>query len=180
MMNNYDEILNNYKKLNEKAIKGSSVVLFGADWLSKVPISEISRDSGMDTVIYNRSIKGLSLKDSEKVAEICITQLNPSKVFINLGENDMTEAGFVKEEFAEKFEWLLYVIHSCCNCDIYILSIVNDIKGEANDILQNISQKYGCEYIDIRECKTSFINFFNKIRFFLRTHPITFCEAMNI
>ena len=58
-------------------------------------------------------------------------------------------------------------------------SIVNDSQG-ANEIIMKIAERYGCEYIDIRNCCKSAVEFFAKIRFFLRQHRITFCEAMRI
>jgi len=173
MINNLDE----YKLLNKKAEK-HSVVFFGADWLYDIPVAELARDNGIDTAVYNRSLRGLSLKDSEKIIDECICDLSPDKVFINIGENDISDS-FDADEFAEKFEWLLYTVNAKCRCRIYILSIVNDSQG-ANEIIKKIAEKYGCEYIDIRNCCKSAVEFFAKIRFFLRQHRITFCEAMRI
>lgn len=176
-MTEYDEKLKSYSELNEKAEK-NSIVFFGTDWLCDVPVAELARDNGIDEAVYNRSVKGLLLKDSEKVIDECICSLRPERIFINIGENDVKE-GFDSGEFAERFEWLLYTINAKCGCKIFILSIVND-SCNANEIIKKIADKYGCEYIDIRSCRQSAATFFSKIRYFLRHRPITFCEAMKI
>ena len=173
-MHKYAETLEKYSLLNKTAEKNAPV-FFGADWLYDIPVAELMRDSGSDCAVYNRSLKGLMLADAEAVIDTCICELSPSKVFVNLGENDSAS-----NEFAEKFEWLLYTINAKCGCDIYIISTVNDKTGGMNEILKNTAEKYGCEYIDIREYKDSFPKIFSRLRFFLRSHPITFCEAMSL
>ena len=178
-MTDYINSLNKYKILNETAEKNADV-FFGADWLYDIPIAELTRDNGIDTTVYNRSLKGLTIKDTDKIIETCIYAIHPAKVFINIGENDITDKNFNAEEFVEKYEWLLYTIHSKCDCSIFILSVVSDRSGIVNEKLKALAEKYGCEYIDIQACRTSLVKFISKLRFFLRRHPITFCEAMRV
>lgn len=130
--------------------------------------------------MYNRSLKGLLLDDAEQVLEDCVCTLLPDKVFINIGENDIKSVNFNGDDFEEKYEWLLYAIHSKCNCEIYILSVMNDKQNSVNKILKKLAEKYECEYIDINSCQASALKIFSKIRFLLRTHSITFCEALTI
>ena len=178
-MNKYAENLNHYQFLNKTA-KTNAAVFFGADWLSKLPIAEYIRDSGIESAVYNRSLAGLVLDDAEQVLEDCVYALLPDKVFINLGENDIKNPDFNDSRFMEKFEWLLYAIHSRCNCNIYILSVINDYQNQVNHILKKIAEKYECEYIDISSCRSSAFKFFSKIRFFLRRSPISFYEAFHV
>lgn len=178
-MTKYADIINNYKHLNITA-KKNATVFFGADWLNEIPIAELIRDNYVDSVVYNRSLKGLTLDDAEQIITECVCDLNPDKVFINIGENDIIKADFDIKKFTEKYEWLLYTIHSKCNCKIYILSVIRDNQNLINSSLKNIAEKYICEYIDLRTCEKSVLKFFSKIRFFLRSKPITFYEAINV
>lgn len=173
------EIVDKYKKLN-LLIKNGGTVFFGADWLYNIPLSEIAESYGADMPIYNRSVKGLKMKDCEKVIDTCVCDINPDKVFINIGENDVTDENFNAGEFFDKYEWLLYTIHSKCKCDIYILSVVTDKNTRVNSRLEELAKKHGCEYIDIQCCGQPVLNFFPKMRFFLRREPITFSEAMSM
>ena len=175
----YAEALNKYKTLNKMAEK-NGVVFFGADWLSGIPLAELARDNGIEAAVYNRSLKGLVLDDAEKVLEACVYGLNPDKVFVNIGENDVKSSSFNINEFAEKYEWLLYAIHSRCNCKIYILSVVSDKQNSVNESLKKIAQKYTCEYVEVQPFHASVEKFFLTVRLFLRSHPITFCEAFRI
>lgn len=174
-----NNITEKYKYWNKSALKGG-IVFFGADWLSNIPIAEFAKDWGIDIAVHNRSIKGLLLKDAEKVLECCVCDLAPEKVFINIGENDIKYSAFNANEFREQYEWMLYNIHSKCTAKIYILSIIGDRYKNANHILKQLAEKYGCEYIDIQNCSDSPDKFFSKIRFYLRCSSITFYEAMTM
>lgn len=178
-MKNFEQILRDFKELNKKAKQGG-IVFFGTDWLAGVPIGEIARDNGLETAVYNRSINGAFLRDGESCIDVCVTDLKPCKVFINMGENDVKNDGFDEETFFEKYEWMLYTINAKCKCEIYILSVFGDKSGAINKKLRALAENYGCEYIDIGMCEKSHLNFFSKIRFFMRTRPITFFEAMTM
>jgi len=178
-MNVYTKKIKEYKILNDKA-KKNATVFFGADWLYEVPIAELLEDYALEIPVYNRSLKGLKIDEAEKVVESVICTLSPEKVFINLGENDVNAPDFNPEKFAEKYEWLLYTLHAKCNCELYILSIAGEQYGAVNVLLRKIAEKYECTYIDTQNCCTSFLQFFSKIRFFLRKQPITFFQAMNM
>ena len=173
----YENIIDKYKHMNKSAVK-NGIVFFGTDWLFDIPIAEFSNDNGVEAAVHNRSIKGLKLKDAENVLDCCVCDLNPIKVFINIGENDIKSSVFDINAFQEQYEWLLYNIHSKSKAKIHILSIVDDKYVNANSILKQLSEKYGCEYIDIRDCKTSPWSLFSKIRFFLRCKPVSFCDVM--
>lgn len=177
-MKEYEECLENYRTLNKEA-RDNAIVFFGADWLSNVPVAEIIRDNNSDAVVYNRSIRGARLKESIQFIENSVCELNPIKIFVNIGENDISDENFKPEEFAERYEWLLYEINSKCKCEIYALSLINDDSGEVNNIIKSIAVKHGCQYIDINKCRFSIDHFFSEIRYFLRNKPITFFEAMS-
>ena len=178
-MSKYDEALNKYKELNKSA-QGGGAVFFGADWIADFPIYELAKSNLLDTDIYNRSLKGLTIDLAEKVIDTCVYSLSPEKVFISIGENDILQEDFNCNDFSEKFEWLLYAIHSKCNCTIYILSVVNEKPDVINKALKSIAEKYNCEYIDVQSYKDSFSKFFSKLCFFLRKRPVSFLEAMTL
>ena len=177
-MSAHAEKMKEYKILNQKAEKNGAV-FFGADWLHEIPIGELAQDYDLDIPVYNRSLRGLKIGEAEKMMESVVFPLCPDKVFISLGENDVYAPGFDPVAFAEKFEWLLYTLHAKCHCEMYILSLTDDTCGTVNTLLRKIAEKYECTYIDVRSC-CSLLQFFSKIRFFLRKHPITFFQAINM
>lgn len=85
-----------------------------------------------------------------------INQVNPQKVFIMLGVNDISKKNY-KKIFSEKYEELIKLILKN-DTKIYIQSILpvskqsgisNDKIIEVNSIISDLAEKYNCEYIDI-------------------------------
>ncbi len=178
-MTYYSEAVEQYKKLNFVA-RSSSAVFWGTDWLYDTPLTELTESSAVECVVYNRSIKGLKIKDCEKVIDACVFDINPDKLFISIGENDIKAEGFDEREFGEKYEWLLYTIHTRCNCNIYILPVKPDVNTTINDTLKNIAERHGCQYIELNGCGSSCLKLFSRIRRFLRRDFLTFTEAMTM
>lgn len=177
-MKSYEKDLVGYEAVN-KAAKNSGAVFFGCDRLYGIPVSELAEDYELNMPVYNRSVRGLSIDDAADVLDTCIYELSPDKIFVNIGENDVVRDGFNIDSFMEKYEWLLYTIYSNCHCSIYIMPIFADKSGEINERLKKMSLKYGCGYIDVKAV-VSPIDFFLKIKRFLRERPIGFYEAMTI
>lgn len=172
------EKLDQYKLLNEGA-EQNGVVFWGADWLSDIPLAELAQDNGLETPLHNRSVRGLTLGDADALLDTCVYSLHPEKVFLNIGENELKNPTFDEKGFAEKYEWLLYSIHTKCRCALYILSVVQDTTGTVNRILQRLAEKYNCEYIDVLSCRSSYPKLFARLRFFLRKYPMTLSDIMN-
>ena len=54
------------------------------------PINKLLNEHGDDTIIYNRGIGGFISDELLAVIDVCATDLMPSKVFINIGTNDLS------------------------------------------------------------------------------------------
>lgn len=174
-----DKMVELFKEQNKKA-KPSSIVFFGTKTLEDIPVAEIIRDVGIDTPVFNRSIANMRIDDACRIVDTCVCKLNPEKVFINIGEHDVEDPSLDYDRFFEKYEWLLYSVHSKCNCRIYIMSIPNDNLNKVNKKLKEIANKYNCEFVDTNLMSISVLDFFKNIRVMLRCHPITFCDAINL
>lgn len=174
----YENELKNYASLN-KNIKEGGAVFFGCDSLYSVPVSEITQDMNLNISTYNRSIKGLVIADAESVADECIYRLNPSKLFVNIGENDISDAEFNMESFIEKYEWFLYNVHSKCKCSIYIISVSGKGADDVNTRLRELACHCRCEFLEVSDGGTP-VNFIRKTKCFLRNGYITFPDAMAV
>ena len=53
------------------------------------PIEEMQRSLGLDKLIYNRGIRATTTADLLTSMDLCIFDLAPSKIFINIGTNDL-------------------------------------------------------------------------------------------
>lgn len=78
----------NYAQLNEIAKKGG-VLFTGSSLMEQFPICEMCMSAGIDKVVYNRGIGGFTTVDFLENIGVQLLDLEPSKVFINIGTNDM-------------------------------------------------------------------------------------------
>ena len=90
--------LKNYQYLNEVAIKGETLFT-GSSLMELFPICEIARSRGVDDIIYNRGISSLNTDEFLQHIHPLLLDLQPSKVFINIGTNDMTEEPYGDQWF---------------------------------------------------------------------------------
>lgn len=90
--------LKNYHYLNEVAVKGETLFT-GSSLMELFPICEIARSRGIDDIIYNRGISGLNTDEFLQHIHPLLLDLQPAKVFINIGTNDMTEDPYGEQWF---------------------------------------------------------------------------------
>jgi hypothetical protein len=174
----YENQLGFYERLNKNAKKGGAV-FFGCDRLYSIPVSEITQDMNLDINTYNRSLKGLVIADAATVAEECFYSLNPSKLFVDIGENDISNENFKLESFIESYEWFLYNVHNRCKCSICIIALAGNGADTINERLYELAIRYGCEFLEINDGDLS-VNFIRKTKYFLRRGVMEFYDAMTL
>lgn len=79
-----------FRALNAVAQKGA-ILFTGSSLMEQFPICEIARSAGITKPIYNRGIGGTTTDDFLREIETVLLDLEPAKVFINIGTNDMTD-----------------------------------------------------------------------------------------
>ena len=171
-----------FKQINEVA-KENGVVFFGSTYFESVPVNELAQDFDTDLPVYNRSVGGLTIDKVSDVLESCVLDLEPSKLFICLGDEDIKSECFSLSDFIEKYQWMLYTLYNRCKAKIYIVSVMSlDPKASAvNERLKRLAAETGCIYVDTQaalKSAKSTLRFFSVLRYFMRKHPITFNEAM--
>ena len=80
----------NYKTLNAMAPKGG-ILFTGSSLMEMFPVCEMARSAGITLPVYNRGIGGTTTDDFLREIDTVLLDLAPSKVFINIGTNDMTD-----------------------------------------------------------------------------------------
>lgn len=87
------------------------------------PINEMQLTLEKDLVIYNRGIAGYVLPELLASMDECIFDLEPSKIFINIGTNDMNTPDYKKEELIKNYNKVLTKIsHKLPNCKVYVMA----------------------------------------------------------
>lgn len=164
--------LEKYHRLNRFAKKGG-IVFTGSSLMDFFPVNELLQSLDLPFCVYNRGITGyISSMLLEHIQDL-ILDLAPSKLFINIGTNDLGRG--VVDELWGNYETILRTVQSHCpECKIYIMAYYpcNDADDfglteeawkvrfatrnpasllEANRHLEDMARVLGCRYIDVND-----------------------------
>lgn len=168
-----NDIRARFLKENETAKKGQ-IVFVGSSLMEIFPIEKMQQGLGLDKVIYNRGIRATTTADLLKHIDLCIFDLVPSKIFINIGSNDIgfkvPESTFltnydeilrlVKEKLPETqvFVMAYYPVNSTANFgeseeehESLFATRNNEVFQSASDKVEQLAQKYNYEFINVNE-----------------------------
>ena len=179
-----DDEMETYRELNSITEAGG-VVLFGSNTFASLPVGELAQAFRITEPIYNRSVKNVRIDQIESYLKVCLYDLNPRKIFVNMGDIDILDDHVDIDNFIAKYEWLLYMIHTKTKASIYIVPIVSDSKNafEMNQRLKKLAAQTGCKYIDVSgvlEAKRPTLRLFELLKVHMRNHPINFADAMEV
>ena len=183
-MNTVSQELTRFSQLNEVSPKGG-VVFFGSTFMKDLPVSELATDFDMHENVYNRSVEGLKITDAENAIQSCVAELDPSKVFVCLGDADVTAENFNTKEFLSQYEWLLYSLHDKCKAELFIVSVMSNtpVAQTINNKLKNLAKNTGCSFIDCTAAlghKNEDVIAFEALRYHIRNGNMSFAAAMRM
>ena len=170
--------LTRFKHLNRYAVKHQTVFT-GSSLMEQFPICELFDDHGhaKDHIIYNRGIGGYTSDEFLRDMDVMLLDLEPAKIFINIGTNDMNSDNRAGDAWLShlisNYERILEKTKAALpDPDIFIIayypvntSMIKRIADpelaekfssrsnmkvqEANRRLKKLSASYGCSYIDV-------------------------------
>ncbi len=184
IQNQGDDEMETYRELNSITEAGG-VVLFGSNTFASLPIGELAQAFRITEPIYNRSIRDVRIDHIESYLKVCLYDLNPRRIFVNMGDVDILDENVDVDNFISKYEWLLYMIHTKTQASIYIVPIVSDCPAafKINQRLKALAVQTGCKYIDVSgalESKRPTLRLFELLKVHMRNHPINFADAMEV
>lgn len=165
--------LERYRVLNRNVKKGQ-ILFTGSSLMEQFPINELLMTNGMSQIIYNRGIGGFTTDDMLKHMEEMVFAPEPSRIFINIGTNDIGTPGYKLEVLLEKYERILALIRERLpETEINMLAYypVNEVDrlsvGEwvkyqfitrtneniriANEALEKLAAKMGCRFLNVNQ-----------------------------
>ncbi len=89
-MDKQDKIIR-YRQLNPTARKGQ-IVFAGSSLMEMFPIEQFVAEDNLPVVVYNRGIGGFVTDELLTNLAVCILDLAPRMLFINIGTNDLSDA----------------------------------------------------------------------------------------
>lgn len=177
-----EDEMETYREMNSITEAGG-VVLFGSNTFAALPVGELAQAFRITEPIYNRSIKDVRIDQIESYLKVCLYDLNPRKIFVNMGDIDILDENVDADNFISKYEWLLYMIHTKTQASIYIVPIVSNSPAafQINQRLKALASQTGCKYVDVTgvlESKRPTLRLFEVLKVHMRNHPINFADAM--
>ena len=124
---------NSYAELNQYAQKGQ-IVLVGSSLMGQFPVNELMMSLGMPGIVYNRAVgcnTSEYLADPE-LLEHSIFDLEPGKLFLNIGTRDMDLPGDKIGHLIENYDRLItMVLDRVPACQIYIIAFYPICRPDA-------------------------------------------------
>lgn len=168
----------NYKDLNKNIIK-DQILFTGSSLMEHFPILELVQgdEEKCDKIIYNRGVAGFTTDEYLKNIDALCIDVHPSKIFINIGTNDMNDRDDDVDWFAhleENYTGIMTIITSKLpHCQVYMMAyypinetIIQNNNApmaakfktrsmakvhQANDMVKSLADKFGATYIDAND-----------------------------
>ena len=142
-----------YTLLNELAEQGGVVILGGTEDVS-IPLCELKQAFSMNTPLYNRSMRGLSVTDARDAYARYAAPLAPDTVLLHLGAEDLPLFEADAARFDQLYRELIQSIRAQnAKCSITVISLRNPqdspVIANMNRHLQYIAESEQCQWGDI-------------------------------
>lgn len=125
-----------YSDLNQVARKGQ-ILFTGSSLMEQFPVNEIAMSMGVTKVLYNRGIGGTTTDEFLDHIDTVLLDLEPSKIFINIGTNDIaprSDGEPWQEHLLKNYETILGIIkQKLPKAEVYMMAYypVNDVLPDA-------------------------------------------------
>lgn len=159
-----------YREENKTAEKGK-VVFTGSSLMEMFPINKLLKEHNDDTVIYNRGVGGFLSDELLNVIDVCAVDLAPSKLFINIGTNDLSWSSIPISDLMANYDRIITTVENAVpNVKIYLMAYypvnfesaseemkeclkirTNEKITAANAEVKKLAEKHGQRYIDINQ-----------------------------
>lgn len=165
--------LERYRVLNRNVRKGE-ILFTGSSLMEQFPINELLMTNGMDQVIYNRGIGGFTTTDMLQYMEEMVFGTEPSRIFINIGTNDISKPDYRLEVLMERYEEIISRIQERLpEAEINMMAYypvnetdklpdgewaktmfatrTNENIAAANAAVEKLAEKMGCRFINANQ-----------------------------
>ena len=160
-----------YHQLNQTALK-EQVLFAGSSLMEQFPIERFVQDYALPFRVYNRGIGGLIIPELESALEACVLELQPRRMFINIGTNDLTDPDITTEQVILDYEALLdRILAALPRLEIFLMAYYpvnpdaapnegmrralqirsNERINQANAMVREMARRRGFRYIDVND-----------------------------
>lgn len=164
------EKIERFHKMNETAEKGQ-IVCAGSSLMEMFPVEKFVQEDNIPLVIYNRGVGGFVTQELLDNIDVCILDLEPRRVFINIGTNDLSNPELSIDDMIQNYDKILTIVQDRLpGVDIYMMAYypinydaatdemkpgllirTNDKIAQANEAVQALAKLHQAGYIDIND-----------------------------
>ena len=160
--------LERYQSMNKTAQKGA-VLFAGSSLMEMFPVEQFAAEDNLPVTVYNRGVGGFITDELIENISVCILELAPAKLFINIGTNDLSDSGrpieFVMSNYAKILETVRTQLPQT---KIYLMAYYpvnyntateemkpclkirsNEKITLANAEVKRLADRFGAKYIDV-------------------------------
>ena len=98
-----------YRRLNQ-FVKPGQILFAGSSLMEQFPINELLLDRGLPYVVYTRGVGGFTTPEFARALDVCVLDLRPRHIFLNIGTNDMNTPDYTLEGLLARYEAILGAI----------------------------------------------------------------------
>ncbi len=169
-MNDKKMKIERYREEN-KSVKYDQVVFTGSSLMEMFPINKLLEEKGDETIIYNRGVGGFISSELLEVIDVCAIDLKPSKVFINIGTNDLSLPSLPISQLIDNYDKIITLIENALpGIKIYLMAYypvnyeaaaenmkeclkvrTNEKITAANLEVKKLAKRHNQQYIDIND-----------------------------
>lgn len=111
-----------YREAN-KTVKHGETVFAGSSLMEMFPIDKLLEESGSDKIIYNRGVGGFVSEELWNALDTCILDLKPSRLFINIGTNDLSDPSIPIDRMIAVYDKIITAVEqSLPDIRIYLMA----------------------------------------------------------
>ena len=166
-----EKMVEGFRAKNQLCEKGQ-IVFAGSSLMEMFPVEEWAGELGEGAPkLYNRGVGGYRTDDMLPIVDLCVTDLLPRKVFINIGTNDLSDPDLPMETMIQRYDEILTRIEAAVpGVRIYLMAYypinyeaaadfmkpgllirTNEKIAAANGLVQQLAKKHGQRYIDVND-----------------------------
>ena len=166
-----EKMVEGFRARNQLCEKGQ-IVFAGSSLMEMFPVEEWAGELGEGAPkLYNRGVGGYRTDDMLPIVDLCVTDLLPRKVFINIGPNDLSDPDLPMETMIQRYDEILTRIEEAVpGVRIYLMAYypinyeaaadfmkpgllirTNEKIAAANGLVQQLAKKNGQRSIDVND-----------------------------
>ena len=164
-----EQMVKDFHIWNKDAIKGQTVFT-GSSLMEMFPIEKWVKELGPNApIVYNRGVGGYRTTDLLPILDACVFELEPRKVFINIGTNDLSDDTIPLETVMSNYDRIITQIEEKLpGVIIYMMAYypinyeaateemkpcllirTNEKINRANELVEQLAAKHGQKYINV-------------------------------